>query len=161
MPPDTRCATHSSPRFPLRLGHRYTLCFTYAVTMSFWKHFHHPQAAMVLLRVTLALLMLLHGWAKITSGVGGIEAMLVKAGLPGFLAYAVFIGEVIAPLLLLVGLYVVPAALIVAVNMVVALLLVHTPHFLQLNKSGGWALELQAFFLITALVVAMGYSKSK
>ncbi len=116
---------------------------------------------MVLLRVTLALLMLLHGWAKITSGVGGIEAMLVKAGLPGFLAYAVFIGEVIAPLLLLVGLYVVPAALIVAVNMVVALLLVHTPHCLQLNKSGGWALELQAFFLITALVVAMGYSKSK
>ncbi|WP_286999441.1 MULTISPECIES: DoxX family protein [Comamonas] len=129
--------------------------------MSFWKHFYHPHAAMVLLRVTLAVLMLFHGWAKITNGIGGIESMLIKAGLPGFLAYAVFLGEVVAPLFLLVGLYVVPAALVVAMNMLVALVLVHTNHFLQLSKSGGWALELQAFFLVTALVVAMGHSKSK
>lgn len=129
--------------------------------MSFWKHFHHPQAAMVLLRITLALLLLFHGWAKITTGVGGIEALLTQAGLPAFLAYGVFIGEVIAPLMLLVGLYVVPASLVIALNIVVALLLVHTGHFLQLSKSGGWALELQAFFLVTALAVAMGYSKGK
>lgn len=129
--------------------------------MSFWKHFHHPLAAMVLLRVTLAVLLLLHGWAKITGGIAGIEALVVKAGLPAFLAYGVFIGEVIAPLLLLVGLCVVPAALLIAVNMLVALVLVHGPHWLQISKSGGWALELQAFFLITALVVAMSHSRSK
>lgn len=129
--------------------------------MNLWKHFHHPQAAMVLLRVTLAVLMLFHGWAKITHGIGGIESMVVKAGLPGFVAYAVYIGEVIAPLLLLVGLFVVPAALVIAINMMVALVLVHTSHFLQLSKSGGWALELQAFFLISAMVVAMGYSRGK
>ncbi len=70
--------------------------------------------------------------------------MLIKAGLPS-LAYAVFLGEVVAPLFLLVGLYVVPAALVVAMNMLVALVLVHTNHFLQLSKSGGWALELPAF----------------
>ena len=64
--------------------------------MSFWKHFHHPLAAMVLLRVTLAVLLLFHGWAKITGGIAGIEALVVKAGLPAFLAYGVFIGEVIA-----------------------------------------------------------------
>jgi putative oxidoreductase len=129
--------------------------------MSFWKHFHHPLAAMVLLRVTLAVLLLFHGWAKITGGIAGIEALVVKAGLPAFLAYGVFIGEVIAPLLLLVGLCVVPAALLIAVNMLVALVLVHGPHWLQISKSGGWALELQAFFLITALVVAMSHSRSK
>lgn len=129
--------------------------------MSFWKNFYHPHAAMVLLRITLAILMLFHGWSKITNGVGGIENMLTNAGLPSFLAYAVFIGEVIAPLFLLVGLYVVPAALVVAINMAVALFLAHGSHFLQINKSGGWALELQAFFLVTALVVALGYSKGK
>ena len=123
--------------------------------MNLWKHFHHPRAAMVLLRVTLAVLMLFHGWFKITNGISGIEAMVVKAGLPAFLAYGVFIGEVIAPLLLLVGLYVVPAALIVAINMVVALVLVHGNHFLQLSKSGGWALELQAFYLVGALTIAL------
>lgn len=129
--------------------------------MSVWKNFHHPRAAMVLLRVTLAILVLFHGWAKITNGIGGIEAMVVKAGLPAFVAYGVFIGEVIAPLFLLVGLFVVPAALVIAINMVVALVLVHSSHFLQISKSGGWALELQAFFLITAIVVAMGHSRSK
>ena len=116
---------------------------------------------MVLLRVTLAILVLFHGWAKIMGGIGGIEAMVVKAGLPAFVAYGVFIGEVIAPLFLLVGLFVVPAALVVAINMVVALVLVHGGHFLQINKSGGWALELQAFFLITAIVVALGLSRNK
>ena len=30
--------------------------------MKFWNYFHHPKAALVVLRVTLALLMLLHGW---------------------------------------------------------------------------------------------------
>lgn len=129
--------------------------------MSIWHHFHHPRAAIVLLRVTLALLMLLHGWAKITNGIGGIEAMVVKAGFPAFLAYGVFIGEVIAPLFLLVGLFVVPAALVVAINMVIALVLVHSNQFLQLSKSGGWVLELQAFFLITAIVVALGHRPGK
>lgn len=129
--------------------------------MRFWTYFHHPRAAMVLLRITLAVLMLLHGWSKIANGVGGIEAMLSNAGLPSFLAYAVFVGEVLAPLLLLVGLWVVPAALTVAINMVVALALAHAGHFFSLSKSGGWALELQAFFLVTALVVALGHSARK
>lgn len=125
------------------------------------RFFHHPQAAMVLLRVTLALLMLFHGWAKITKGVGGIESMLVKSGLPGWIAYGVYVGEVIAPLLMLVGLWVVPAALVMAVSMLFALFLVHMGHFLSLSSSGGWALELQAFFLVCSIVVAMGYSKGK
>lgn len=129
--------------------------------MSFWKYFHHPRAAMVLLRVSLAVLMLFHGWAKITGGIAGIESMVVKAGLPAFVAYGVYLGEVIAPLFLLVGLMVVPAALVIAGNMLFAFFLVHTSHFLQLSKSGGWALELQAFFFITAIVVAMGYSRNK
>ena len=157
------------PRTNLGLGtscrdfRRYhAICKHFGISpMSIWNHFYHPRAAIVLLRITLALLMLLHGWAKITNGISGIESMVVKAGLPAFLAYGVFIGEVIAPLFLLVGLFVVPAALVVAVNMVVAFVLVHTSHFLQLGKSGGWALELQAFFLVTSIVVALGHSRGK
>jgi putative oxidoreductase len=129
--------------------------------MKFWSYFHHPQAAMVLLRVTLSVLMLFHGWAKIRHGIGGIERMVEALGVPGWLAYGVYIGEVVAPLLLLVGLWVVPAALVIAINMVVALVLVHAKQVLMLQGSGGWALELQAFFFVTALAVAMGHSKGK
>ena len=123
--------------------------------MRLFNALHHPQAGSVLLRTALALLLLLHGWAKITGGIGSIVGMVEARGLPGFLAYAVYLGEVVAPLLLLLGVWVVPAALVVAVNMLVALFLVHQGHFLALNKSGGWALELQAFFLVAALVVAL------
>lgn len=129
--------------------------------MKFWSYFHHPKAALVLLRVTLALLMLLHGWAKIRYGIGSIEAKIESLGAPGFLAYAVYLGEVVAPLLLLVGLWVVPAALVIAINMLVAFALVHTKQVLMLNNTGGWALELQTFYFVSALVIAMAYSKGK
>ena len=129
--------------------------------MKFWSYFHHPKAALVLLRVTLALLMLFHGWAKIRYGIGSIEAKMVALDLPGWLAYAVYLGEVVAPLFLLVGLWVVPAALVIAVNMVVAFVLVHTKQLLMLQSTGGWMLELQAFYFVTALAVAMTYSRGK
>lgn len=116
--------------------------------------FNQPRFGVLLLRWTLALLMVLHGWAKITGGVGGIEGMLVAKGLPGFLAYGAYLGEFLAPLMLLAGFWVVPAALLIAINMVFALVLAHAGHFTDLTGSGGWRLELQAFFLVTALVVA-------
>lgn len=127
--------------------------------MKVWNYLHNPRAAMVLLRTTLALLMLFHGWAKIRHGIGSIELMIEARGAPGWLAYAVYLGEVVAPLLLLVGLWVVPAALVIAINMLVAFFLVHTKQVLMLQNSGGWSLELQAFFFVTAIVVAMGSSK--
>lgn len=120
-----------------------------------WNLFHHPHAGTVLLRTTLALLMLLHGWSKITHGIGSIEGMVASHGLPRFLAYGVYLGEVVAPLLLLVGVWVVPAALVVAINMVVAVLLVHRGQVFSLNPVGGWSLELQALFFVGALAVAM------
>lgn len=116
--------------------------------------FDHPRAGALLLRWTLALLMLFHGWAKVTGGVGGIEGMLVAKGLPGWLAYGAYVGELLAPLMLLAGFWVVPAALVIAVNMGFALYLAHMGHFLQITNTGGWRLELQAFFLVSALVVA-------
>jgi putative oxidoreductase len=78
-----------------------------------------------------------------------------KAGLPSFVAYGVYIGEVLAPLLLIIGLWTRAAALVVAVNMVFALYLVHVPQFFTLSQTGGWALELQGLYFMTAVVVAL------
>ena len=77
----------------------------------------------LVLRVVLAVLILFHGVSKLIGGVGFISGMLVKAGLPGALGYLVYVGEVIAPLLVLFGVFTRAAALIVAVNMIVALVL--------------------------------------
>ena len=115
--------------------------------------FNQPRFGVILLRWTLALLMIFHGWAKVRGGVGGIEGMLTGNGLPGALAYGVYVGELIAPLMLLVGVWVVPAALVIAINMAFAVGLAHSTHFMDITANGGWRLELQAFFFITALVV--------
>lgn len=113
------------------------------------------DAGKLLLRAVLAILLLFHGVSKLGGGIGFITGMLQGLGLPGFLGYGVYIGEVVAPLLILVGLYTRPAALVVAINMVVALLLAHTSQFFTLSDTGGWALELQGMYLGGALAVAL------
>ena len=109
----------------------------------------------LVLRLTLGILMLLHGIAKLRYGVAGIEGMVTSHGLPGFLAYGVFIGEVIAPLMVIAGFYARAGGLIMAFNMVVAIALAHSSQLLGIGKTGGWELELQGFYLFTAIVVAL------
>lgn len=109
----------------------------------------------LLLRVGLGAMILLHGIAKIVAGPGFIVGLLAKAGLPSLLAWGVYVGEVVAPLLLIIGLLTRPAAAVVAINMLFAIWLVHMPELLARNKTGGWAIELQGMFLIAALAVML------
>ncbi len=113
------------------------------------------DAGKLVLRVAIGLLVLLHGIFKITHGVGFIGGMLDKAGLPGFLAYGVYIGEVVAPLMMLLGVGARAGAAIVVANMLVALGLVHMGDLFVITKQGGWALELQGLYLFGALAVAL------
>ena len=109
----------------------------------------------LILRLTVGVLMLLHGVAKVSGGVGGIGGMLQSSGLPAALAYGVYVGEVLAPLLVIIGFYARIGALIMVVNMLFAIGLAHMKDIFLLTKTGGWAIELQAFFLFTALAVAL------
>lgn len=109
----------------------------------------------LVIRSALAILILLHGISKLTGGIDGIAGMVTNAGLPAVFAYGVYVGEVIAPLLVLIGLWTRAAAAVMAINMVVAIMLVHVPELAQLNKQGGWALELQGMFLFGAIAVAL------
>ena len=86
---------------------------------------------------------------------GGISTSLISAGLPGWVAYGVYIGEVFAPLLLIFGFYARVGGLLIMTNMMFAIFLSHSSQLFDLGKSGGWALELQGFFLLTGLVVAL------
>ncbi|WP_219220492.1 DoxX family protein [Variovorax boronicumulans] len=108
----------------------------------------------LVLRLALGILILLHGISKLSTGVSGVGGMLASHGLPSALAYLVYIGEIVAPALVIIGLYTRPAALIIVINMLVALWLVHTADLFALGKSGGWALELQGMFLFGAVAVA-------
>ncbi len=113
------------------------------------------DAGKLLLRITLGVLMLLHGIAKMRTGIDPIIDAVATAGLPPVLAYGVFVGEVLAPLLLIAGVWTRTAALVIAVNMVFAIALMHSADLATLTKSGGWAIELQALYLALALGIAL------
>ena len=113
------------------------------------------DAAQLILRLVLGLLTLLHGYSKIKGGPAFILDLVGKAGLPQALGYLVYVGEVVAPILVIVGIWTRAAAVVIAINMIVAVALVHTGQLLTLSPQGGWALELQGFYLAVAIVIAL------
>jgi putative oxidoreductase len=109
----------------------------------------------LVLRLMLGGLLLFHGVQKILTGIDPIREMIGAHHLPGYLAYGVYAGEVLAPVLLILGLFARLGGALVAINMIVAILLVHTGMLLGLDGTGGYALELQAFYLFSGLAVAL------
>jgi putative oxidoreductase len=110
----------------------------------------------LILRLTLGLLILFHGVSKAMHPIGAIayvSGQLTAAHLPAYLAYGVFIGELLAPLMIILGIYARIGGLLVVINMIFAVMLVHTGQLLSLNKVGGWALELEGFYLLTGLAL--------
>ena len=114
-----------------------------------------PDAAKLILRLSLGVMLLLHGINKLSHGLNGIAGLLESHGLPGFLAYGVLIGEVIAPIMVILGYQARLGAWLIVVNMLFAIGLAHSGEILALNNHGGWAIELQAFYLLTALTIAL------
>jgi putative oxidoreductase len=111
--------------------------------------------ARLILRLVLGVCILLHGIGKILHGVQPIAQMLEAHGLPGVLSWGALVGEVIAPLMVIAGLHARIGGALIAINMIFALFLVHTGELFALNGNGGWAIELQAMFLFTAIAVML------
>ena len=107
----------------------------------------------LLVRFSVGGLMLFHGIHKLKNGLGFIEKTLVDAGLPTYLSYGVLIGEIVAPLLIVLGILSRPAALIEAFVMVAAIYLVHAGELFSLTQHGGYALELQFFYLFGSFAI--------
>lgn len=122
-----------------------------------FNHLFYEALGKLILRLTVGILMLFHGVSKLLNPatVEFIGSSLSKFGMPPSTAYAVYLGEIIAPLMMIIGFRSRLAGLIVVVNMLAAVGLVHMGDIFSLNKHGGWALELQAFYLCCALAVAL------
>lgn len=117
--------------------------------------FHNDSLGKLILRLTVGILLLFHGIAKITNPgtVDYIGGVLSNTGLPSFLANGVYIGEVIAPVMLILGIYSRYAAMIIIVNMLFAIGLMHGGEVFLLTEHGGWRLELQGFYLFGAVAI--------
>lgn len=108
----------------------------------------------LLVRIAVGGLMLFHGYFKLTHGIGFIEAMLGARGLPPYIAYGVYLAEIVAPILIIIGLRTRLAALVVAFDMVMAIWLAHANNLFAVKEAGGaWAIEIEAFFLLGAVAL--------
>jgi len=115
------------------------------------------DVGLLVLRIAIGAMMLFHGIAKF-KGVSGIHEMIEATGLPGFLAYGVYLTEIVAPILILIGFRTRLASIIYAFGVLFALFLVHLGDIFTLNAHGGWGVELLGLYLFgaTALVCTGG-----
>ena len=107
----------------------------------------------LILRLTLAGLILFHGIDKVLHGIAWMSGPLRSAGLPQVVGYGVFLGEVVAPLFVILGLGTRVAALVIVANMVMALVLDAGRFILTINSVGGWGVETEAFYLLSAVTL--------
>jgi putative oxidoreductase len=111
----------------------------------------------------LGVLLLFHGIDKVMHGTAFIEKMLVASKVPyyEYVQYGVYIGEVIAPLLLIFGQYMRISGAIVAFNMLVAIFLVHQNTLFSLGEHGAWSIEVPMLYLIGGLTLALWNREKK
>jgi putative oxidoreductase len=107
------------------------------------------------LRLCVGVLLLFHGIHKALTGIAEIKQMLVAHGLPDMLANGVYIGEIVAPALIVVGLFSRAGGALVVINMIVAIALAGMGELLKIDSYGGYALELEMFYLFGGLAVAL------
>ena len=113
------------------------------------------DAGKLLLRCAVAVLILLHGIAKVRHGLGDVGPALARVGIPEWVGYLVLLGEVVAPLMMIAGVWTRLAALAVAGTMAVALGLGHPHELFTMTDHGGLLLEVQWMFLFAALAAAL------
>jgi len=114
------------------------------------------DGGLLLLRLTIGGLMLFHGLHKAIGGVDGIAGMLESMGLPGFIAYGALLCELVAPIMIVLGVWTRAASAALALNMVVAILMAHASTIFAIDPAtGAWAIELPALYLLGAAVLCL------
>ncbi len=119
--------------------------------------YNPEELGKLILRLTVGVLMLFHGYSKIANP-GSLEwigGTLAVYHLPAFLAYGVYLGEVLAPLMIIIGFRARLGGWLIFINMVFAIALAHSNELFSLSEHGAWALELQGLYLMGGLVIAL------
>lgn len=108
----------------------------------------------LVVRLLVGVLLLFHGWHKLVDGVGFISGMLSAHGIPGVFAYCTYLGEVVAPVLIIAGVLPTVGGILVTINMIVAIMLAGGSRLFSTSPmTGGYALELEAFYLFGGVAV--------
>lgn len=114
---------------------------------------HDQDLAKLLLRLTCGGILLFHGVHKVFVEIDHVKVIVRNAGLPEATAYGNIIGEFVAPIFILLGFKTRIAAVIVAFNMLLSVLIAHPDIMFSVNDFGGWMIETNVLYMMTAVVL--------
>jgi putative oxidoreductase len=109
----------------------------------------------LVLRLGVGGMMLFHGVHKLFTGLDPVKAMLDAHRLPDALAYAVYFGEIVGPLLVLVGLFARVGAFLIAAELAALVALGGVARMIAITPDGGYALEIEVLYLAGALAILL------
>ncbi len=109
------------------------------------------DAGALILRIGFAATFFMHGLDKLRNGLGQGAQDLIRGGLPGELMYFAYISEVLAPILILLGVLTRLASLAVLATMLTIFFVLPFPAGLGVH--GEWTFEVQLLYLILALTL--------
>ncbi|MGB0866289.1 MAG: DoxX family protein [Granulosicoccaceae bacterium] len=119
-------------------------------------HTQGNDAGKLVLRLAVGILLLLHGMAKIQSPeiVQTFAPKLDSLEFPTFFAWFSLVGELVAPILLIAGVFSRIAGVLIAIQMMLVMVIGNFSELLSFQETGGYMLELQALYLLAGVSVA-------
>ncbi len=110
----------------------------------------------LVLRLFAGIILLLHGFHKLLHGMDYVFNSIKAIHLPSFFAYGVFLGELIGPILVIIGFRARIGGFLMTLNMLASVLLMHRDIAFKINDYGGWMIELNALLMACGLAVFFG-----
>ena len=110
-------------------------------------------------RLGLGICLFMRGFAKILHGVGGVKGILAKAGLPEIMAYSSYIGEVVALIMIILGIFSrIGTLLVIGTSLTIMYAYHGLGNLLDLASTGGFKAEI--LYLYIALLLCIIFNGS-
>ena len=116
---------------------------------SFWTD---SDIGLLIIRITLGVTIFFHGWHKVLHGIEEQKGLLESIGIPGFFMYFGYISEVLAPVLIILGIFTRLSAIAIIITLIVAIPAMPISP-MALGSHGEWVIETQLFYLFIPIAL--------
>ena len=115
----------------------------------------NTDAGVLLLRIVIGGILLFHGFSKLHD-ISFVKIQLTNNGLPTIWAYGTYLGELLAPILVILGYRSRVFSMLIAINCLTAIFLVHRSEAFVIDPTtGAWAIENLALFIGGAITLCL------
>ena len=115
---------------------------------NFWTN---SDIGLLIVRIALGGIIFFHGFHKITHGIADQFQILANNGIPGVFIYFVYVSEVLAPVLIVLGIFTRLSSLSIFVTMIVIFYALPFP--IGMDEHGAMNIESQLYFLLLSVAL--------